>query len=145
MNGNCPKHLRNAWLTACSALVLALAGCGGDEPSDNAPRIDAAAASGLAERSDEIARLIEEGNVCDAAHVADELKTQAEAEVADGSVPPALADQVVSNAQALVDEVNCEETPPPPPPPEDEDGDEDGGDDGNNGKGKGKDKKDGDG
>jgi hypothetical protein len=130
VNGNCPKHLRNGWLTACSALVLALAGCGGEEQPDNSPRIDAAAATQLADRSEEIARLLDEGKVCDAAHAADELNAQVEAEVADGSVPAALADELESNARALVDEVNCEEEPPPPTDTEEE---EEG-----NGKGKGK-------
>jgi hypothetical protein len=132
VNGNCPKHLRNVWLTACSALVLAVAGCGGEEQPDNAPRIDGAAATQLADRSEEIARLLDEGKVCDAAHAADELKAQVEAEVADGSVPAGLADELESNAQALVDQVNCEA---PPPPPTDTEEEEEG-----NGKGKGRDK-----
>ena len=142
MNGNFPKVLRNAWLTACSALVLVLAGCGGQEPRESGPRIDGAAASQLAERSDEIARLLDAGDVCGAAHAADELKASAESEIADGSVPAALANELVSNAQALVDEVNCE-PPPPPPTTTDEDDEEEGDGEGKgkgNGKGKGRDK-----
>jgi hypothetical protein len=136
VNGNCPKHLRNAWLTACSALVLALAGCGGDEqPPNGAPRIDSAAATQLAERSDEIATLIEAGDVCTAAHRADELLAAAAGEVEKGTVPSALASELTSEAEALRDEVNCEA---PPPPPETDEDDEDKG----NGKGKGRKKDD---
>lgn len=136
MNGNCPKHLRNAWLTACSALVLALAGCGGEEPPDGAQRIEAAAATQLADRADEIASLIDDGEVCTAAHKADELFAAAHDEVERGTVPPALASELTSKAEALRDEVNCDE--PPPPPVTDEDDEEEG-----KGKGKGR-KKDGD-
>jgi hypothetical protein len=134
VNGNCPKHLRNGWLTACSALVLALAGCGGDDQPDNSPRIEPATATELADRSEEIARLLDEDKVCDAAHAADELKAQVEAEIADGSVPTGLAEELDSNAQLLVDQVNCEA--PPPPPTETEEEEEGKG----NGKGKGRDK-----
>jgi hypothetical protein len=135
VNGNCPKHLRNASLTACSALVLALAGCGGDDSRpDNAPRIDPAAASELASISDDVARLIDEGNTCDAAHRADDLFNEAQADVESGTVPPELAAHLLETAEALRNELSCEEPPPPPPPAEDED--EEG-----NGRGKGNGKK----
>ena len=134
MNGTFPKLWPNAWLTVCSALALALGGCGGDGGQRNpGPQIDGATASELADRSDEIARLLDEGNVCGAAHEADLLRAQAQAEVDDGSVPPALGAELVAKADDLVNEVNCAEPPPPPPPPpsDDEDGDDE----------KGKDKK----
>jgi hypothetical protein len=139
VNGNCPKLLRNAWLTGCSALVLALAGCGGAETRDETPRIDPAAASELAAASEEVAQLIEEGNVCDAAHRADELYAAAQERVQDGRVPSELAGQLLENAEALRNEVNCEAEPPPDDEEEGEDGQ-------GNGKGKGRDgkKKDGD-
>ncbi len=138
MNGTFPKLWPNAWLTVCSALALALGGCGGDSGQrDPGPQIDGAAASELADRSDEIARLLDEGDVCGAAHEADLLRAQTQAEVDDGSVPRALGAELVSKAEDLVNEVNCDEPPPPPPPSEDED-------DGDKGKGKGKDKKKGD-
>jgi hypothetical protein len=125
VNGNCPKHLRNAWLAACSALLLAVAGCGGEDGApDNAPRIDAAAATQLADRSDEVASLIDAGDVCGAAHRADELLAAAETEVEKGTVPPALASELTAKAEALRDEVNCPQ-PPPPPPADEDDEDED--------------------
>ena len=140
MNGSCPKPLRSAWLTACSALVLALAGCGGDgDRSDAGPRIDPAAASELSAASDEGARLIDAGDVCGGAHRADVLLNAARADVDAGSVPPELAEELLENAEALRNEVNCEPAPPPPPPPptttDEDDGD---GDENGHGKGKGR-------
>jgi hypothetical protein len=138
VNGTFLKLWPNVWLTACSALALAVGGCGGDGGQrSTGPRIDGAAASELADRGDKIARLIDEGDVCSAAHEADELRAQAQAEIDDGSVPRALAAELVAKADELVNELNCEPAPPQPPPPSDED-------DGGKGKGKGKDKKKGD-
>ena len=137
MNGNFPKHLRNAWLTACSALVLAVAGCGGENnPPNDAPRIDAAAATQLADRAEEIATLIDDNQICPAAHKADELFAAAEEEAAKGTVPPTLASELISKAEALRDEVNCESPPPEPPAETDEDDEDEG-----RGKGKGKGRK----
>lgn len=139
MNGTFPKLWPNAWLTACSALALAVGGCGGDgEQRSSGPRIDGAAATALAERSDKIARLLEEGDVCSAAHEADELQAQAQTAIDEGNVPGTLASELMAKAGDLVDEVNCEAEPPPPPPPSDDD-------DGDNGKGKDKKKGDDDG
>ena len=125
MNGTFPKLWPNASLTVCSALALAVGGCGGDGGQrDPGPQIDRAAAAELADRSDEIARLLDEEDVCGAAYEADLLRAQAQAEVDDGSVPRALADELVAKADDLVNEVNCDEPeppPPPPPPPSDED------------------------
>jgi hypothetical protein len=122
VNGNCPKHLRSVWLAACSALVLAVGGCGGEDATrDDAPRIDAAAATQLANRSEEIASLIDAGDVCTAAHRADELLAAAEAEVENGTVPSPLAAELTSKAEALRNEVNCPAPPPPPVETEDDD------------------------
>jgi hypothetical protein len=123
VNGTFPKHWPNAWLTVCSALALALGGCGGEGGQrDPGPRIDGAAASELADRSDEIARLLDEGDICGAAHEADLLRAQAQDEVDAGSVPRALGAELVAKADELVNEVNCPEPPPPPPPSDDDDG-----------------------
>jgi hypothetical protein len=123
VNAIFPKLSRNAWLTACSAVVFALAfaGCGGDGDAQQReePRIEPSAATALAATSDEIALLIEEGKVCDAAHKADELLAAATAEIEKGTVPPALAGELETNARALQDQVNCEAPLPPPPPPDD--------------------------
>jgi hypothetical protein len=137
VNGTFPKLSPNAWLTVCSAVALAVGGCGGDGGQrSSGPRIESAAASELADRSDKIARLLDEGDVCGAAHEADELRAQAQAEIDEGNVPRALASELVAKADDLVDEVNCE--PEPPPPTLEDDNDE------GKGKGKGKGNKKGD-
>jgi hypothetical protein len=124
VNAIFPKLSRNAWLTACSAVVLALAGCGGDgDPQRDEPRIEPSAAETLADASEEIALLIDEGRVCDAAHKADELVAAATAEIEKGTVPPVFASELETNARALQDQVNCEAPPPPPPPPDEEEDD----------------------
>jgi hypothetical protein len=126
VNAIFPKLSRNAWLTAFSAVVLALAGCGGEgDARRDEPRIEPSAATALADASEEIARLIAEGSVCDAAHKADELVDATRTEIENGSVPPALATELETNARALQDQVNCDASPPPPPPPPDEEEEDD--------------------
>jgi hypothetical protein len=127
VNAIFPKLSRSAWLTAfsLSVVVLALAGCGGEgDAQRDEPRIEPSAATALADASDEVARLIGEGRVCDAAHKADELVDATRTEIEEGSVPPALAMELETNARALQDQVNCDAAPPPPPPPPDEEEDD---------------------
>jgi hypothetical protein len=125
VNATFPKLSRNAWLTACSAVVLVFSGCGGDgDAQRDEPRIEPTAANALADASDEIARLIYDGRICDAAHKADELVEATRTEIAKGTVPPALATDLRTNATALQDQVNCDAPPPPPPPPPDEEEDD---------------------
>ena len=137
MNGNFRKLSRSAWLTACSAILLA--GCGGEDPQRaDGPAIDRTAATRLAATSDEIAELIDQGDECTAAHQADELLAAVREEIAAGTVPPALAPELEANAQALQNEVNCE---PPPQPDEEETGNGEGEDEGEGeGEDEGKDK-----
>ena len=137
MNGNFRKLSRNAWLTACSALLLA--GCGGDDPRRaEGPVIDAPVASRLAAGSEEIAELIDQGDECTAAHRADELLAAVREEIDAGTVPQALAPELEANAQALQNEVNCEA--PPQPEGEDEGEEGQGEDDAVDDEGKEKDK-----
>jgi len=109
-------RLLSVCLTACSA--LALAGCGGGEQRA-APKIDRATAQQLADKSDAIADSVDAGDLCGAAHQADELQADAQAAVDEGRVPAQLADELERNARALVNDLNC---PPPPPPPPAEEG-----------------------
>jgi hypothetical protein len=124
---------RTVLLTACSA--LALTGCGGAERSDE-PRIERGAALELAGRSDAVAERVDAGDVCGAAHRADELKAATQAGIADGRVPGILGARLLAAADALVAELNC----PPPPEPPDQGGDEGPGKGKEKGKHKGKDK-----
>ena len=126
---------RSASLTACSVAALLLAGCGGDTKRESAPRIEPGTAAILAGLSDQVADRLDSGDVCGAARTADDLKARADAAIAEGKVPPPLAAQLATNAEALVDDVNC-----PPPPAEDE-GDDDGGERGKKPKHEKKDKK----
>jgi hypothetical protein len=133
-------RLQNAWLTACSSalLIVALAGCGSEQKAAPEPRIDAATAKQLADRSDEIARLLDAHETekgCEAAQRADDLEVDAKRAAAEGRVPPALKKELLAQAHELVGEVNCERQ-------QEESSDEDKGDDdhgkGKKGKGKGK-------
>lgn len=123
-------------LPAIAALLLA-GGCGGGaEQAAPPPRpaIEPAVAEELAARSDEIAALLEHGDVCSAAARADELQAQVIAAINAGAVPPRFQEELSAKANELVDTVNCA------PPEEDEDEDEVGGENGH-GKKKGKKKK----
>lgn len=142
MTATSQSRSRNAWLTACSAVCagVALVGCGGGQKAAPEPRIEARTASDLADRSDKIADLLADHDPekdCEAAHKADELQLSAQQAIDEGRVPEALAEELRTRTQELVDQINCVEPPPPPP-------DEDGGDNGH-GKGKGKRKKGGEG
>jgi hypothetical protein len=113
-------------LTACS---------GEAEPPPEQPRLPAAVASDLAQRSDRVADLLAAGDQCGAAQAADELQHATIEAIEQGRVQPAFQEELAAAAAALVNEVNC--PPPPPTTTEAEDGEDDGEDEGNgNGKGK---------
>jgi uncharacterized lipoprotein YmbA len=125
---------RNAWLTACS--VVLLAGCGGG--SDNTftttqqrtttsvPAIQSQVAEQLAGRSDEIARQLDAGDTCGAAHTADRLRTELTAAINAGAIPTLYLEDLSSSVNELQAQLQCN-----PAADEDDDG---------NGKGKGHDK-----
>lgn len=127
---------RNVWLTACSVVVLA--GCGGG--SDNtftttqrrttttttAPTIERAVADQLAGRSDEIARQLDAGDTCGAAHTADRLRNELTAAINAGAIPALYLEDLSSSVNELQAQLQCS-------PPENENGD--------HGKGKGKKRK----
>jgi hypothetical protein len=129
-------RLRNAWLTVCSALVLA--GCGGG--SDNTftttqeqtttttlgPTIQSAVAQQLAGSSDEIAQLLDAGDTCGAAHAADRLRNELTAAINGGAIPGLYLEDLSSSVNELQAQLRCS------PPAEV--------DDGGSGKGKGRDK-----
>jgi hypothetical protein len=124
-----------------AALLLVIAGgCGGggeSAPPPSRPAIDPTVAEQLAATSDSIADSIDQGDVCHAAGLADDLNAQVSAAIDAGKVPQAFQDDLRARATELVNTVNC-------PPPVQTTPDQDDGDDNGNGKGKkkGKDKKD---
>jgi hypothetical protein len=103
-------------LTALS--VFALAGCGADRSGRAAPRIERAAARQLAADSSQIAGLVDSGRMCEAAHAADRLRDHAERAITAGHVPALLRDDLLASADALVNELSCnqqdEQGAPPP-------------------------------
>ena len=139
------------WLTLL--LVLAFAACGGESSADEQqpapPGIPAGVAQDLADQADGIAATLESGDVCGAAHQADELLAAATDAINSGDVPTEFQESLLGTAQKLQADINC-----PPPADEDveeeEDEDEDreegeSDEEKGKGRGKGKDKKEGEG
>ena len=134
MKGGYPIHWPSVLLTGCSALVLAACGGeGGGEQEQTAPgpRIDAAVAQPLADRSENVARLLDSGDRCAAAEEAAKLEQEVIAAINDRAIPEIYLEDLGSVAHEIAAQIpECE-----PPPEEEEEGDED------NGKGKGKGRK----
>lgn len=119
---------------AAAGCALMLAGCGGgSEVTPSEPAIPAPVAEDLAARSEQIAATLDGGDVCGAAHQADELNTAFVQAVENGQIPRALQGELQNVVGELVDTVNCEQ-------PEEEEEDEENGK--GKGKGKGQDKDD---
>ena len=100
------------WLSL-GAVVGGLAACGsGDETTTTArPAVSRETADHLAKLSDRVASDLDAGDLCHAAHAADDLS----AAVEDSDLPANLRPGVETVAGNLVNQVNC---PPPPAPPE---------------------------
>jgi len=100
-------------LLALAALGLAACGSGGDTTTADRPAVSVATANRLALLSDRIATELDAGDLCHAAHTADDLRSAVE----ESDLPASLRPGVDAAAGRLVDQVNC---PPPPAPPEPE-------------------------
>ena len=101
---------------ALIAVGLTACGSGGDDTTTAPPPrplVSRETADHLAKLSNTVAADLENGETCDAAIAADDLK----AAVGDSDLPVALRPGVETVATDLVNQVNC---PPPPPPPEPE-------------------------
>jgi hypothetical protein len=104
-------------LTACSATVLLLAGCGHDPPARaTAPKLPAAVGSTLAEDVDAIADALEAGDAVAARNATATLTADFEAAVAAGAVPPALRTELLAAVTRLVVALPDPEPPAPPEP-----------------------------
>lgn len=114
----CRSRWRTAWLSVCSAALLA--GCGAAERE----AIPAPTADALAAQSEAVAEALAAGDPCEADRLADELVADAEA----ATLPEDYRARLLVSARSLAATIEC----PPPPPVEENDEDE------GNGKGKGK-------
>jgi hypothetical protein len=132
-----PSRWRLASSTACSALALVAAGCGGEEAA-----LEPSLGDALAAHAADVRERLAQGDPIGAHAEAEQLEAVVEQEIAAGRVPPELAAELRDAADRLARlaaaAVPAPEPPPPPPPPvEEDDGDGKG-----KGKGKGKDKGD---
>jgi hypothetical protein len=118
--------------TACSTLALAACGGGGEQKQPEPPRIQAAVAQPLAERSENVARLLDSGDRCSAAAEAAQLEREVIAAINDRAIPDLYLEDLGSVVHELVAQI-----PPCEAPPDDDDEKGKG-----HGKGKGKKKDD---
>jgi hypothetical protein len=132
--------------------VLLVSACGGEERPP-APKLPAAVAQELAQRSDAVATRLEAGDSCGARSEADALQSQAVAAVNERRIPQRFQEELLGTVAALAESIECV------PPVVEDDGEEDEEDEGKEkdeekdedkdeddegeGKGKGKGKKNG--
>ena len=95
------------------AAALALGGCGSGNKraAPPPPRLPAALAARLAARSDEVARLLESNDGCDALAAANELKSAVIAAVNARRVPARFQEPLLGAANDLTGRITC--SPPP--------------------------------
>lgn len=108
-------------LTACSAFLLA--GCGGGDPADPrtsaAPTIQRPVARQLANRSDEVARLLRSGNACAALGEATRLRAELTRAIDRQLIPQRYRADLARAVNGIRGQIVCRREPPPPPPSED--------------------------
>jgi hypothetical protein len=108
-------------LTACSAFLLA--GCGGGDPTDPRtsapPTIQRAVARQLANRSDEVARLLESGNRCAAVGEASRLRAELTRAIERQLIPQRYRTGLARAVNGIRGQIICRRELPPPPPSED--------------------------
>jgi hypothetical protein len=126
MGNSSPKAM--GAVAVALAAGFSLAACGSDQdpsPPKTVASLPAPTADRLAARSERIADQLDSGDLCGAAHSADEL----DGAVAEADIPSELRSELEAATEQLVNSVNC---PPPPEPekPEKDDGEEKGEDDG---------------
>lgn len=105
-------------LLVLTALGPAACGSGSESTTTTAarPAVSRDTADHLAKLSNRIAADLDGGDLCHAAHSADDLS----AAVEDSDLPANLRPGVETVATDLVNQVNCPPPPPPPPAPEPE-------------------------
>jgi hypothetical protein len=116
--GNSSPKAMGAVATVALAAGFSLAACGSDQdpsPPKTVASLPAPTADRLAARSERIADQLDSGDLCGAAHSADEL----DGAVAEADVPSELRSELEAATEQLVNSVNC---PPPPEPKKDKKG-----------------------
>ena len=104
------KAAGSALLLALTAVLLSACGSSSETTTTaTRPAVSTATAEELAKLSDRIATQLDDGDLCHAAHTADDLQSA----VDDSDLPETLRPGVSEVTADLVNEVNC---PAPPPP-----------------------------
>jgi hypothetical protein len=114
--------------------VFALAACGGGngdqaEQQVSGPPIDRATADALAERSDNVASLLDRGDACGARREAGRLRGDLNQAIADGTIPEVYLEDLSGLVNEIQAGIPLCEPPPLPPPTTTETGDGGDGDD----------------
>jgi hypothetical protein len=101
----CLRRVAVAWVLATT---LALSGCGesNEQVAQTEPTIPRAVADDLANRAEEIARLLDEGDTCGAASEAHELRREAQQAIEKGDVPEPFRARIES-AVADLQKIEC--------------------------------------
>jgi ribosomal protein L12E/L44/L45/RPP1/RPP2 len=98
-----PRRWRLASCTACSALALLAAGCGGDEPSAREQALlPEPLASDLARQADGVGREAASGDTAEARDRAEALRRDVVAAIHSGRIPDELADVLLASVDRLV-------------------------------------------
>jgi hypothetical protein len=107
---------RSRDLGAALAAALCLAGCGSDGERDVAPppTLPRQLAIALADRSDEVARVLDSGDECRALALAGQLRLQTIAAINTGRVPSVFLEPLQDRVNDLAARIRC--VPPTPEP-----------------------------
>ncbi len=105
---------RSRDLGAALAAALCLAGCGSDGERDVAPppTLPRQLAVTLADRSDELARVLDTGDDCRALTLAEQLRVQTIAAINTGRVPSVFQEPLLDRVNSLATRIRC--VPPAP-------------------------------
>jgi hypothetical protein len=111
---------RSRDLGAALAAALCLAGCGSDGEPDVAPppTLPRQLAVTLADRSEEVARVLETGDQCRALTLAEQLRLQTIAAINTGRVPGVYQEPLLDRVNSLATRIRC--VPPAPVDKKDE-------------------------
>ena len=99
-----------------AATLLAVSGCGSDDPGDQSQLLPTELGADLARRSDGVQRTLEHGDGCTAKAQAVEIRNDVERAIGENRVPAGLQRELRQRANDLVASIDCVRPPAPPPP-----------------------------